>query len=426
MEKSDYKIHIVGAGISGLVAAKILEESGYHPTIIEATNEVGGRVKSDIVDDYILDHGFQVLLSSYPAAQKYLDFKTLDLQEFLPGATIFKDGKRQTIGDPLRKISLLFPTLFSSIGSFSDKLKILKLNTFLKKKSIQEIFKSEEKSTLIYLKEYGFSNEIISDFFKPFFSGIFLEPNLETSSRMFEFVYKMFGEGMAVIPKAGIQAIPIQIKSQLKKTSFKFNTKVSEIKNDIIVLEDKTEIKTHFTIVATEASQLISNLKNQEIEWKSCDTLYFETQKRVIRKPIIGLIADETALINNIFYHTSVATSSTGKKELLSVTVLKEHSLNEVDLIKKVQKDLLAFCSIKDAKFLKRYQIKKALPKLNNLQYEISHTETKLTSNIFLAGDQLLNGSLNAAMIAGEKAAKGVITTLEDGLIVDEITSEYK
>jgi len=243
---------------------------------------------------------------------------------------------------------------------------------------------------------------------------------------MFEFVYKMFGEGMAVIPKAGIQAIPIQIKSQLKKTSFKFNTKVSEIKNDIIVLEDKTEIKTHFTIVATEASQLISNLKNQEIEWKSCDTLYFETQKRVIRKPIIGLIADETALINNIFYHTSVATSSTGKKELLSVTVLKEHSLNEVDLIKKVQKDLLAFCSIKDAKFLKRYQIKKALPKLNNLQYEISHTETKLTSNIFLAGDQLLNGSLNAAMIAGEKAAKGVITTLEDGLIVDEITSEYK
>jgi len=130
MEKSDYKIHIVGAGISGLVAAKILEESGYHPTIIEATNEVGGRVKSDIVDDYILDHGFQVLLSSYPAAQKYLDFKTLDLQEFLPGATIFKDGKRQTIGDPLRKISLLFPTLFSSIGSFSDKLKILKLNTF--------------------------------------------------------------------------------------------------------------------------------------------------------------------------------------------------------------------------------------------------------------------------------------------------------
>jgi len=426
MEKSAYKIHIIGAGISGLIAAKTLEESGYHPTIIEATDSVGGRVKSDLVDGYVLDHGFQVLLTSYPAAQKYLDYKPLDLQEFLPGATIFKDGKQQTIGDPLRNFSLLFPTLFSSIGSFSDKLKILKLNTFLKKKSIAAIFKTDEKTTLLYLKEYGFSDAIIADFFKPFFSGIFLEPNLETSSRMFEFVYKMFGDGMAVIPKSGIQTIPNQLKNKLKNTTFKFNTKVSEIKNNVLILGDKSEIKTHFTIVATEASHLISNLKNQETEWKSCDTLYFETEKRVIDKPIIGLIADKNTLINNIFYHTSVANLSTGKKELLSVTVVKSHSLNEADLIKKVQQNLLEFCGISDAKFIKRYQIKKALPKLQNLQYEISHTETKLTSNIFLAGDQMLNSSLNAAMISGERAAKGIITTLEDGLIVDEIISEYK
>ena len=110
MKKSDYKIHIVGAGISGLIAAQILENFGYKPTIIEATDKVGGRVKSDIVDDYILDHGFQVLLSSYPAAQKYLDYEKLELQELLPGATIFKDEKQQTIGDPLRNLSLLFPS----------------------------------------------------------------------------------------------------------------------------------------------------------------------------------------------------------------------------------------------------------------------------------------------------------------------------
>ena len=90
MEKSAYKIHIIGAGISGLIAAQILENHGYHPTILEATNSVGGRVKSDIVDGYTLDHGFQVLLTSYPAAKKYLNYDALELQEFLPGATIFK------------------------------------------------------------------------------------------------------------------------------------------------------------------------------------------------------------------------------------------------------------------------------------------------------------------------------------------------
>ena len=426
MEKSAYKIHIIGSGISGLIAAQVLENHGYHPTIIEASATVGGRVKSDIVDGYTLDHGFQVLLTSYPAAKQYLNYDALDLQELLPGATIFKNGKQQTIGDPLRSLSLLIPTLLSSIGLISDKIKILKLNTLLKKKKLFKIFKEDEKTTLQYLKNFGFSEEIIQNFFKPFFSGIFLEPNLETSSRMFEFVYKMFGDGLAVLPKDGIQAISNQLKNNLKNTEIIFNSPAKEVKNTEIVLEDGSEIKSHITIIATEASSLILNLKNQETEWKSCDTLYFETKNRVIKKPLIGLISDKEALINNIFYHSSIKTSSKGKKELLSVTIVKNHQLNIEDLIKRVQKELLEFCNITDTTFLKRYHIKKALPKLSNLQYELSSSETKLKATIFLAGDQLLNGSLNAAMISGERAAIGVIQTLEDGLIVDELTSEYK
>ena len=424
MEKSAYKIHIIGAGVSGLIAAQILENYGYHPTIIEASSAVGGRVKSDVVKGYSLDRGFQVLLTSYPAAKKYLDYDGLALQKLLPGATIFKNGKAQTIGDPLRKLSLLFPTLLSSIGSLADKVNILKLNARLKKKKIPAIFKTEEKTTLQYLKDFGFSNEIITDFFKPFFSGIFLEPNLETSSRMFEFVYKMFGEGLAVIPKNGIQAIPNQLKNKLRQTEIKLNTAVKQVKNNLIILEDGEEIKSDFTIVATEASALISNLKNQETQWKSCDTLYFECEKKAINKPLIGLISDENALINNIFYPTSVATNALGNKEILSVTIVKKHDLNEAELIAKTTADLNTFCGIFDLRFLKRYQIKKALPQLSNIQYELSSTETQLNSSLFLAGDQLLNASLNAAMIAGERAAMGVIKTLEDGLIVDELSSE--
>jgi len=426
MEKSAYKINIIGAGVSGLVAAQVLENFGYHPTIIEATDKVGGRVKSDKFKGYTLDHGFQVLLTSYPAAKKYLDFKALDLQEFLPGATIFKNGKQQTIGDPLRKISLLVPTLLSNIGTISDKIKVLQLNTLLKKKEIASIFKEDEKTTLNYLRDFGFSEDIITDFFKPFFSGIFLEPDLDTSSRMFEFVYKMFGDGLAVLPKKGIQEISNQLKNKLTKTRFLYNTKVQEVKNNAILVEGGKEIQSHITIIATEASALISNLKNQETTWKNCDTLYFESEQRVIQKPLIGLVTNSEALVNNIFYHTSVATDAKNTKELLSVTVVKNHQLSEEHLIEKVQKELNDYCKITNVKFLKKYQIKNALPNLRNIQYEISSTETKLKSTLFLAGDQLLNGSLNAAMISGERAALGVIQTLEDGLVVDELTSEYQ
>ena len=425
MEKSAYKIHIIGAGVSGLIAAKVLENNGYSPTIIEASKTVGGRVKSDCIKGHTLDHGFQVLLTSYPAAKKYLDFKALELQELLPGATIFKNGKSQTIGDPLRNFSLLLPTLFATIGTFTDKLKILKLNRHLKKKSISDIFKTPETTTLTYLQTLGFSEAMLHDFFKPFFSGIFLEPNLETSSRMFEFVYKMFGDGLAVIPKSGMQAISNQLKDGLKNTTIVLNSPVKEVKNKTIILQDGTEIESHFTIIATEASLLVANLKNQETDWKSCDTLYFETTKRTIQNPLISLVADKNALINNLFYHTSIKTKTTGNDELLSVTIVKNHSLTEEKLIEKVIEELHVFCGIRNPTFLKHYQIKKALPKLENLQYELSSTETKLTSSIFLAGDQLLNASLNAAMIAGERAAMGVIGTLQDGLIVDELTSEY-
>jgi protoporphyrinogen oxidase len=425
MKKSAHNIHIIGGGISGLVAAKVLENHGHAPTIIEASASVGGRVKSEIVNGYTLDHGFQVLLTSYPAAQKYLDFEKLKIQELVPGATIFKNGNSQTIGDPLRKLSLLIPTLRSSIGTFSDKIKILQLNRRLQKKSIQAIFKSTEKSTLHYLQNLGFSNEIINDFFTPFFSGIFLEPHLETSSRMFEFVYKMFGDGLAVIPESGMQAISNQLKESLTRTEFRFNSPVKSIKNNAIVLQDGSEMNSDFTIIATDASPLIANLNNQETSWKSCDTLYFETSKKTIQKPIIGLIADSGALINNLFYHTSIATATKGTHELLSVTIVKQHDFNEATLVEKVTQELQLFCGIIDPKFIKRFQIHKALPKLDNLQYEISSTETKLTASLFLAGDQLLNGSLNAAMISGERAAMGVLGTLQDGYIVDELTSEY-
>ena len=413
MNKQDYKIHIIGAGVSGLVAARVLEDYGYSPIMIEATDRVGGRVKTDIIKGYQLDYGFQVLLTAYPAAQKYLNFDLLELQQFLPGATIFNSGSQKIIGDPLRNLSLLFPTLFSGIGTFSDKLKILKLNRLLKKSTLTEIFAKTEKTTFQYLLDFGFSEDMISKFFKPFFSGIFLEAELETSSRMFEFVYKMFGEGLATLPKAGIEAIPKQLKDHLKQTTFHFNTKVKSVKDGKIGLANDTELESHFTIIATEASSLISNLKNQETEWKSCDTLYFETNSRTIEKPLIGLITNKDALINNIFYHTSLASHSTGIKELLSVTVVKNHGLSNEALKMQIQKELQKYCGIDSYTFIKHYSIPQALPKLNELHYEMLPSETRLTKGIFLAGDTQLNGSLNAAMISGERAALNIIQTLE-------------
>ena len=415
MSATEGKIHIVGAGVSGLVAAKVLESHGCRSVVIESTDRVGGRVKTDFLDGFQLDHGFQVLLTSYPEAQKHLDYKSLELQKILPGAAIFLSKKQKIIGNPLKEISFLFPTLFSGIGCFSDKLRILQLNHILKRKTLSEIFSESELSTSLYLKQFGFSNDIIRDFFTPFFGGIFLESKLETSSRMFEFVYKMFGEGHAALPKAGMEAIPKQLYENLQNTEFMFNKEVVSIKENEITLADRTKLESQVTILAADASGLVVSEKHKPMTWKSCQTLYFETNKRVIGDELIGLIPTQGTLINNIFYHTSVKTMSNINKELLSVTVIENHSLSDEMLVSRVKAELQEYCGIMFPKFIKLYSIPKALPNLQSVRHDLNIADTSCpVPGVFLAGDSLLNGSLNAAMMSGERAALDALKYLNN------------
>ena len=425
MDKKDYKINIVGAGLSGLVAARILENHGYHPGIYEAADAVGGRIRTDLVKGHRLDRGFQVLLSNYPKAKQYLDLKRLDLKSLKPGAVIFSKGKQQKIGDPLRDSSLLVSSIVSGIGTLADKWKILKLYLELKKLSPEEIFSEKETTTLEYLQQKGFSENIIRKFFRPFFSGIFLEPDLRTSSRMFRFVFKMFGEGEAVIPALGMEEIPRQLAENLENTKIHFNTPVEQVTDSKLILKDGREIKSHFTIITSEAPSLVSNLRNQQMDWKSCHCFYFTSKTSAIKGRIIGLISDDSALINNIFYHSSLEESEV-KEHFISVTIVKETELDAKQMEFRIRKELKEYCDIEVDELLKHYKITKALPDLATLQYEIMPTETRLSNRIFLAGDQLLNGSQNAAMLSGERAALGVIETLEGGAITAEITSEYR
>ncbi len=411
---SHKKIVIIGAGVSGLVAAINLEKAGFEPIIYDKKDRVGGRVQTDYIDGEIFDKGFQVLLPNYPAVQKYLNLELLHLKYFSSGAFVFKKGYQGKLGNPNQDFDLFFPTLFSSLASFSDKLKILKLSRQLKKKSFDEIFKSKSMPTIDYLKDFGFSDIVIHNFFKPFYAGIFLEDKLKTSSRMFEFTLKLFSTAKAGIPEKGIQAIPNQLANKLQKTTFHFNTSIEKVVNNSITFSDGKMTQADFIIIATDPSLLIPNLNNQKSQWKKVDNLYFEVKNRVINLPMIGLVAEEDAIINN-FHYLKLASAN---KQIISVSVIKNHQLKDDVLVEKVMQELNDICDIEVVKLLKHYQISQALPDIMNVNYQIPHTETKLKDTIFLAGDVLSNGSLNAAMLNGESAARAVIEHA-NGLTID-------
>lgn len=393
------KILIIGGGVSGLTCAIELEKKGYSPVIVDANKEVGGRLYSELIDGFVLDKGFQVLLTAYPAVKEYLDVSALDLNHFSPGAAIFKQGSVNVLGDPIRNTSFLLPLLRFPHASLADKFKIWRLSNQLKSESVEQIFEKPATSTLAYLRDKGFSEQVIRCFFKPFYSGIFLENELSTSSRMFEFVFKMFAEGYATVPAAGIQEIALQLKGALSQTTFKLGQPVRSVEDKHVVLDDGTRLDFDKLIMATNHGE--DPQEKDSSAWQACWNLYFETDELHLDPRLIGLNANGSGLINNFsFMHSD--SGSIG----ISVTVVEEYLGEATELASLIEEELWTVYGINAKRLIKAYHIPYALPKHEACTYVPSIDAMQRSSDVIVCGDSLANSSLNAAMLSGALAAK--------------------
>ena len=222
---------------------------------------------------------------------------------------------------------------------------------------------------------------------------------------MFEFVYKMFGEGYATIPKQGIGEIPKQLKSKLNHTEFRFNSPVVEVTNQAIVMASGETIPHTGVIVASNTPSVIKQPNNKKKQWKGCMCLYFEVDQTNLPDETIGLIADKNRYANNLYAFTDYAS----KQLILSVTTLKYSSLTEAELITIITSEVKHYTGAQTVNFIKQDTINYALPDLASVKQTVPLSELQLESNIILAGDSLLNGSLNAAMASGQLAVKALL-----------------
>jgi len=406
-----YDVVIVGAGVAGLTAAIHCEKAGYKALILESEKSEGGRVRSENAEGFTLDRGFQVLIDSYDKAAEILDFESLELGYFKPGARIFDDKGHYTITDPLRQPLSAFGTAFSRVGSLSDKFKVIALTRELKNMDWSEVFADDGFDTLTYLKGRGFSERIIEQFFRPFFGGIFLERDLKTSASMFRFVFKNFSKGKACIPAGGMQKIPEQLLSKLTSTEVKFETKVRQVSQEpSIHLEDGTEIETRKIILACNPDKVLPQMA-ENLHWNGTVTQYFQTDKTAATlEAFIGLDARPSSPINNFARHDEVSTGlAPQNRSLWSVTLRGEAKPKETAL----ELSKLLSISENSLEFIKEYKIARALPVIDRPKWSIPPEQTQLTEHIHLAGDYLTNASIDGAMRSGEAAARAVSQTLE-------------
>ncbi len=408
-------ITIIGAGISGLTAAVYLYKKGYKIQILEASERAGGRIKTDIINGYRFDRGFQVLLTEYPETKALLDYKKLNLKRFLPGATVLYDGGQFQIADPFRRPSATFATLFAPVGSLKDKINTLFLKNKLVKISVANIFNQREKTTLNQLSDYGFSQKMIERFYKPFFSGIFLENDLKTSSNMFDFVMKMFSEGDAAIPELGMEEIPKQLLAMLPENSVHYNVKVSEIINNKIICQDGQTFETDKIIIATEATGFAKKyIPESKTKFHQVTNVYFEANFAPTKKAVVILNASKNKKwVNNMTFMSNVSDKyAPSGKVLISVSYNGIPEIDDDILSENMKKELEFWYGnqVKDWKIVNSYRINYALPNQEKVINELSNSDIQINNNLFVCGDYLMNGSINAAMKSGRLVAETIIS----------------
>jgi phytoene dehydrogenase-like protein len=410
------KIIIVGAGLAGLTCAKVLRERGAEVAIFEASDGVGGRVRTDEQDGFLLDRGFQVYFTSYPVAGRHLDYEALDFRGFDPGVIVHRGPEKSVLSDPLRDPKALVPSLLSDAATLGDKLRTLELVARTSTVGISAGAEDGETdtSTLEYLKTTGLSGSYIDSFFRPFYGGITLNRELTTSARVLRFTLRMLASGRTVVPALGMGEIPRQLASHLQEGEIQLNSPVEDLLREgervAGVRSVGKEHEADAVVVATDAptaGALTGEAVPEGSVGEVC--LYYETDGLGSGKKIL-LNAEDGAFVNNAVEMSNISEKYAPQdRHLLYAVALTGVDLSDGELYRRGIEDLsrwypgadfrpLALRRIPYGQFAQPPGIHSTLPE----------NRTK-TPGLVLGGEYTQDSSINGSMLSGEKAARMVI-----------------
>ncbi len=435
------KVVIIGAGLAGLTCAKVLKQGGWRDVLLlEKSDGPGGRVRTDAVEGFRLDRGFQVLFTAYPQVQCHLNLPALQLRPYRPGAVLARPGKTFLLGDPLRDLSSGIPSLLNPLATPFDKLKILQLRAQLALRTAEQVFQEglggSDLSVREFLQQYGFSPKIGQHFFYPFFRGILLDPDLSSSARLFAFYFKMMAEGSIVTPALGIGEMSRQLADHLPPKQIRYQTEVKQIlveQGQIrgIRTANGEEIAAEWVVCATDAPQ--ARIWQTELcphsptpiptQGRAVTCLYFSAPFSLTRGGYLHLNATGRGWINHWVQLTHISPElAPAGQHLYSVVVLGDPPLSDEELAQTCRAELQHYfpkAPVEQLRLLRVYRIPFAQfvqpPRLSDQQHlppTLLLRDTTATRNIqglLWAGEYTHQSSIEGSLRSGEQAAEWVL-----------------
>lgn len=401
---------IVGAGLAGLVAAKVLEQHGVSPVLLEASDGVGGRVRSDIVDGFVLDRGFQVLLTGYPEIYRHLNLPALDLRLFEPGAIVWREGRGHVVGDPFRRPKTLTSTSLAPIGTLADKARIAKFRATLKSADPRELLRGDDMPTASALRAMGFSSKMIDRFFRPLVGGIQLDPNLATSRRMFDVIFRTLATGDSAVPAKGMGEISNQLADQLTSTTLHLNTSVTAVQPHSVTVAGGHTITAQQIVVATEGPVASKLLGLPEVTSRSAGCVYFSAPIAPVNGAYVILDGTGQGPVLNVSVMSHVSSHYAPADQHLIAAALPGVCDGDLENIARTQLRSWWGAQVDDWQHLRTYRIPHGQPG-QDAPFS-PKKRVSLGDGLFVCGDHRDTGSIQGAMYSGRRTAEAVLENI--------------
>ncbi len=416
---------VVGAGLAGLACAQQLTAAGLSVRLLDAADSPGGRIRTDRVDGFLLDRGFQVLLTEYPEAQRLFDYPALELRPFLPGALVRQAGSFHRFADPFREPAKSLAFLFDSIVPLRDKLLVARLRGECLQLTTERVFASEEETTREYLRRFGFSPFIIERFFEPFFGGVFLERNLSTSARWFRWLFSIFARGHAAVPRLGMERLPQQLAARLPDQTLRLNSTVTRIEKTatgwLVEADGPAKYLANRLVLATPDAQtrsLMATVRSPGVApnrvWNRTTTIYYAASHAPVEEPVVILNGDGPSAgpVNHLAVMSMVtADYAPPGAHLICANVLGAAPESD-DAMQKLESQVRAQMRrwfgepVNRWNVLAGYPIARALPMQTSLQ---PFRAAPIDSGVLLCGDHVASSSIQGALVSGRMAALRIL-----------------
>lgn len=406
MSMRDADVIVVGGGLTGLRAAYELGRGGAAVLVVEGNDSVGGRVRSSNVDGFILDHGFQVILSGYPELKSIQGIDSLNLSTFLSGARIQTDAGCVDLLDWRSGLRGIRSMIKAPFFSYAD---LLRLGIFALLSSSSAPHQTGI-STAEDLRNLGFSEGALQSFVRPFLSGVLVDSSLALDSGAARFYMGMFSRGRAALPKGGMQALPDLLASAIGRSHLLLSSRVSKVSEHEVVLASGETLSARYVLCAVDGLAAVElGAEAKTMPYGSCATIYFAAERPPYSEPILFLNGTGRGVVNHVAVVSNVQPSyAPNGRALISVTVVGG-SATRSTLLDDVRGELAQWFGAKAQEWehLKSFVIPGAVP----LRPRFSDGWCNL-KGVFYAGDYLSYGSQNGALAAGRSAARAILEHL--------------